>query len=923
MSATRRARCGSAALLGLLVLRSVANGGDGDFRPAPPFAGDRRPAPPRQKEPWTPPKTSSPRTVVTATETLFAQGLPDPRGCEYRAVELGGSAWFIATHAWVLPAAAPGSPRFAVAWDGLVYPVLELGAAADVTADALAAIRADDALRAREDARIKELNGGQGSYRRYSWGAREGRESAAHNTVLPLKVCYLLRLGEGELARRMWATWVAGLDERTGDDDVLRADPYPIMAGDWTWSLFARGFSAHVRGDDRLALLTLRDLVPIQRATFRAVQERGLQRFVDQPDGTKRAVYLEAPAQLDALLADQERRAREPRRGKLSLEGLDKAGRIAALIRELDEPHFEMLAEGRVTLGRLRETAIARALIAEGEDAVEPLLEVVERDDRLSRNDLTSARYYHVRSRYVAPVHWIASDALSAILGTETFDRAGVGNGPDTSTPAGRRQHAEDIRAYWNKFRGVRQAERWYRTLADDTATAEQWLEAASRVVEPAGAKPLGYRRPPELKRPPGREPRLTGAGLRGKAGPSVAELMARRADDLAEGGLEGERAAVAKASEMALYLSRWDERAALPTLRIVFLRLRAALTLGGDDVGHSALPHLLARVTLARDRGGDRKALDDYADWLRATPRETIEADVAAPFEVLWRRPDHPTIVRLADWLFNDDRSPWVAPLHRLGYHETGLVETPLLAVAGFRRRVLAVLEDRSPAGTVTVTQRGGLILKREGGWTSHTGDVSLDPLAPKSGDPVEFRVCDYYAWGLSHLEGAPRYEVYWPPDRRDEALPAVVAFLQRYGARFGFTEAQEGEHPFSIRARFSLPPLYRPAAPADVGNGLALFSLEGEGERRVVPLSPRPREARWLALKTSPYNANAGVDPDGPPKIAYLQDGRVWQAEEVRRGGTWVRYYGFVGPHASARVPAAEIEFTDEEGKASPSPR
>ena len=38
---------------------------------------------------------------------------------------------------------------------------------------------------------------------------------------------------------------------------------------------------------------------------------------------------------------------------------------------------------------------------------------------------------------------------------------------------------------------------------------------------------------------------------------------------------------------------------------------------------------------------------------------------------------------------------------------------------------------------------------------------------------------------------------------------------------------------------------------------------------------------------------------------------DGWVWQAEEVRRGDRWERYYGFVGPHVIARIPADEIEL------------
>jgi hypothetical protein len=40
-------------------------------------------------------------------------------------------------------------------------------------------------------------------------------------------------------------------------------------------------------------------------------------------------------------------------------------------------------------------------------------------------------------------------------------------------------------------------------------------------------------------------------------------------------------------------------------------------------------------------------------------------------------------------------------------------------------------------------------------------------------------------------------------------------------------------------------------------------------------------------------------------------LQTGRVWQAEEVREGDRWRRYYGFVGRHIMARVADDEIEL------------
>ena len=51
-----------------------------------------------------------------------------------------------------------------------------------------------------------------------------------------------------------------------------------------------------------------------------------------------------------------------------------------------------------------------------------------------------------------------------------------------------------------------------------------------------------------------------------------------------------------------------------------------------------------------------------------------------------------------------------------------------------------------------------------------------------------------------------------------------------------------------------------------------------------------------------------------------AYDREGVLWQAEEVLAGGKWQRYYGFVGRHIIAKVPAEEIEvlhgFTSAHG-------
>ncbi|MCK4374112.1 MAG: hypothetical protein KAX19_02250, partial [Candidatus Brocadiae bacterium] len=187
-----------------------------EYRPPPPFKGDSLPTPPQQNAPWTPPETALPQEFVKTTRRLFDLGMADPRGLEYREVEVGtGRVWrrtgIVETHGWLLPAHG-GKQRFAVCWNGLVYPVVSVGAQADARADAeLALVRE----RERREERIRET--------RNAWPDMDEEELRLHvapwykapyeaqlvwhDSVTSLKAPMLLRLGYGDLAHDMWTTW--------------------------------------------------------------------------------------------------------------------------------------------------------------------------------------------------------------------------------------------------------------------------------------------------------------------------------------------------------------------------------------------------------------------------------------------------------------------------------------------------------------------------------------------------------------------------------------------------------------------------------------------------------------------------------------------------------------------------------------------
>ena len=116
---SRKQKAGRLASITLVLLFASGERPDG---PAPRFTGKAIPDPPGQRERWTPPDTKLPRFLVDASVALFEAGMADPRGCAYRDVELGDFN-LIKTRGFVLPATAGETGRFAIGWDGVVYPL--------------------------------------------------------------------------------------------------------------------------------------------------------------------------------------------------------------------------------------------------------------------------------------------------------------------------------------------------------------------------------------------------------------------------------------------------------------------------------------------------------------------------------------------------------------------------------------------------------------------------------------------------------------------------------------------------------------------------------------------------------------------------------------------------------------------------------
>jgi hypothetical protein len=748
------------------------------------------PTPPRQAEPWTPPKTTLPRFLVVATTALCEQGLADPRGCDYRKIKLTvGSVWGVGdgqaeTTGWVLPAPDHGKARYAIAWSGLVYPVAGDLGPGNLDADMRALAGAADAISKGNPARGGGFNG---------FGSNNEASSIDVHSYHAIKVCLLLRLGRADLAELIWAA-ASGkprVAKANGAGPKLDLNSYGVsyltLARDLAWYHFDRAICAHMRGDDRIALADARFLIGFVRAVELKAEAIGFERPERGDAHGEPAPYIEFLGQLPELLSDQERRAWERAKPLPPPEGHGRQAKVAALIRDLDKVAARQWGQpGGVVLG---ESPIIKDLIAQGDAAVEPLIRAFRTEDRLTRSVGFHRDFF--RSRTILRADQAAFTALTGILKVTNFapPAAGGPNGPRT-----RDEVADEIQAYWDQNRAIPLAERWYRTLADDTAGDKAWLEAAGNIIQRENVRTIpgggAFTVTETTKAAPGVTPKFRGEVLRKGHEPTVAALMARRVESMSKTP-EGQQFEMLAPCRMTAILAEWDPVAGLPTLRAMtrICRERYARPDNGHDWTSQNLAVAIARFTVARDKAGDPDAVGEYAKWVRTTAPEWLAHNALAVLEPLYSKPGDPTLAGAAGWLFGDPRSPWRLPIGRKGlqptFHLAELIASPLVEVPAFRTMLLTALEDRTPVGKAEAGDNGTVNVSLDDGFSMGASTPGPDRDAPPRGAVEPVRICDFYAWRLATLEGAPAFNPCWPQKKRDNAVAALAVFLKHKGTK------------------------------------------------------------------------------------------------------------------------------------------
>ena len=192
-----------------------------------------------------------------------------------------------------------------------------------------------------------------------------------------------------------------------------------------------------------------------------------------------------------ALLAELERREKAKTLGVKGakkpddFDGWEKDRQVRWLIEQLEQVNARQSGQpGGVNLAR---DWRVKTLIAIGDPAVEPLIDVVESDKRLTR----SVHFWRdfARSRTVLSVREAALSAVMSILRTRVFEPAATG---DNFTSRGEEKASETaarLRSYWKRFGKMSFEDRMMTVLTDKASKQEAMREAAVNLAR------LGERR--------------------------------------------------------------------------------------------------------------------------------------------------------------------------------------------------------------------------------------------------------------------------------------------------------------------------------------------------------------------------------------------------------------------------------------------
>jgi hypothetical protein len=433
------------------------------------------PEPPHQHGPWAPPEGHGfPQGIIDVTARLFDVGLADPRGGEYRMIEIEGGRAKRSTHGWVFP------NKLAVCWDGLVYAPTSIGDPADLNRDAKAIIDFGP-WKFTPFVRLP-FPSEQGFWVHIRPGSASSGE---------LVVSLLLRAGRVDLAKDLWSSALS--DERSWAAAV---------ATSWLGAAYLRVVRERIAGEDQNAVDT---------AESALLWQPRVAELLPPGDRSQNLAFLKP---LPLLFADSRRRL-----GHAKRELLRKGEEVSTpdLIDRLEDVYGDKLMwpgplfyEGDPVVDRL---------VEKGTAAVDALLDTLESDDRLTRT-VDYGRPWQLQRTPIS-VREIARIILGRILHLP---------------PKLAEASPAELRAWWSKHNIDDLIQRSFQILANDSGTPEEWATSAEVIAQrsdiSSGASGDKWHATgacdPRKPVPP-----LRAEPLRGRVNPSVKELLMRRTAEL------------------------------------------------------------------------------------------------------------------------------------------------------------------------------------------------------------------------------------------------------------------------------------------------------------------------------------------------------------------------------------------------------
>jgi hypothetical protein len=740
------------------------------------------PTPPQQSAPWSLPDgvDDADGRIKTTVDTLFGLGLADPRGCSYRHVTIQQGGVKMEARGWVLP-----DSEKVIGWNGLVYPVEDVGKEANLAADVEILKQNGEFAAApfsnyQDESLDKLLSGFSGAPRMLrSWAAPY----------------LLLRLG-----------LPVQFDQES--PDPFGATPYDFgkrgkltfpkdwyFDSDYRWliefGLLVRGdgVAAFVDKDDRLAAERLpmfdRVWAEVEKRCPVVAGEREEDPFSDTESPPTRPRLNPC---WRAVLVDSLRRT-EPA-AVVELSEIEKNIATWGLLESWDEENTPEVFD---------------KVVAAGPAAIAPLLDCLEKDTRWTRirrqtGDRDPGELLRVRD--------------FAIIALERILRFPVLEIPVEREPVmdcWYVEAAETMRTFCTKYDHSSGGQLWFRVLQDEQADLDLQWTAAKRIVRPDGLAddyPEMFWPSDARERFDGPRPSEEGKLLRGRHNPSVLDLLKRSYfgarkqvdEQLAKGVPEvthsffvhGIDAVPRRTPNLFLRLVEEWKPGNVDLLKSHYDWLQEGLLKLRRDKGSGdfAISNLCEEALIRRFWAEDSSAMGDCEKFFRSSFKSNN-----VPLDVMKELPEEPGMDQLAREVFLGGEAPlsFTKPWTSRDSTRRSLIETygersPLLVLPAFRQALIEALRTTTKQATLTLTNDGG-ILRYDAGKPDETDSVSKDAAlrcAQAVGITIDVRLCDLIAYFLTprrwqEVWVSPAFHLDDPLPERDRVIAEWLRILDR----------------------------------------------------------------------------------------------------------------------------------------------